>query len=65
MAPFREEAELPTDRKCSTHCNPRCFSRMRRRIVGDRGRDTGHPGAPRTDPDGRSLAHPRSPGSRA
>jgi hypothetical protein len=24
----------------------------------DRGRDTGVPGAPRTDPDGRSLAHP-------
>src|ERR1700686_2199870 len=29
-----------------------------RRIVGDRGRDTTRRGTPRTDPDGRSLAHP-------
>ena len=28
------------------------------RALGDRGRDTSRPGTPRTDPDGRSLAHP-------
>ena len=28
------------------------------RQVEDRGRDTSLPGTPRTDPDGRSLAHP-------
>ena len=27
-------------------------------MIVDRGRDTGRPGAPRTDPDRRSLAHP-------
>ena len=27
-------------------------------VVNDRGRDTSLPGTPRTDPDGRSLAHP-------
>src|SRR5216683_433194 len=28
------------------------------RSLCDRGRDTSGPGTPRTDPDGRSLAHP-------
>ena len=28
------------------------------RMIDDRGRDTSLPDAPRTDPDGRSLAHP-------
>jgi hypothetical protein len=28
------------------------------RVIGDRGRDTSVPGTPRTDPDGRLLAHP-------
>jgi hypothetical protein len=36
MAPFREGTELPTDRKCSTRCNPRGFSHARRRIVGEK-----------------------------
>jgi hypothetical protein len=50
----------PSDYVWATDAN-RAGAKRRKQPVwlsADRSRDTGVPGAPRTDPDGRSLAHP-------